>query len=216
MRKDISDYLIHFTKDSSEISAIYHLNSMLEHQTIFGGNGHIRGGHLCVCFSEAPLDAVRNGLVNSKYYSKYSGYGIMVKKDWLFRLGGRPVIYGPSEELDELPSSWQWRTVKFSPISNPPIDFTWEREWRINTAELLFNSEDVSVIVPDLKGAHKIYDLYIDPQVEDRFNWEYEKENFIRSYSQIMDSREAERWFGSPPSVGYFPWKIITLDKSLL
>jgi hypothetical protein len=140
----------------------------------------------------------------------------MIKKDWLFRLGGRPVIYGTYDELNELPASWQWKTVKFDPLSSPPVDFTWEREWRIKIDELSFTSKDVSVIVPDQNSAEKIYDLFIEPQIDAREYWEYDKANFIHSYSQVMDPWEADRWLGLPPSVGYFPWRIITLDKSLL
>lgn len=215
MRNDISEYLIHFTKDTDENSAIFNLNSILQQKTIYGGTGHIRGRHKCVCFSEAPLDAVRDGLVNPSYYSKYSGFGIMIKKDWLFRHGGRPVIYGPEDELNVLPADLQWRTVRFNPLLTPAIDFTWEREWRLKTEELYFAPEDVDVIVPDLKAANRIFDLYIEPQIDAREWWEFEKENYIHSYSQIMGRVQAEQWFGLAPPVGYFPWNIITLDRSL-
>lgn len=55
----------------------------------------------------------------------------MVPKQWLYVQGGRPVIYQSDKEFYDLPEAIRWRHVRYEPASSPPIDFTWEREWRI-------------------------------------------------------------------------------------
>jgi len=73
----------------------------------------------------------------------------LVTKEWIFKEGGRPVIYQTDEEFNELPETHRWRHVRYDPLSDPPIDFTWEREWRINCEELHFDSDVASIVVPD-------------------------------------------------------------------
>lgn len=127
-RNDISDYLIHFTKGTSWSEAFENLCSIAAEGRLRGNVTFIKGEYRCVCFSEAPLAAVSNGLVNPNYYSKYSPFGVMVPKQWLYAQGGRPVIYQSDAEFYDLPEAIRWRHVRYEPTSAPPIDFTWERE----------------------------------------------------------------------------------------
>jgi hypothetical protein len=146
-RPDLSDSLIHFTKDSTEGSAANTFCQIVTDGVLKGGIGMIKGGYSCVCFSEAPLTALKNGLVNpAKIKQKYAPLGFMVKKDWLFEQGGRPVIYQPESEFSLLPDSMRWRHVTYEP---PSIDFSWEREWRIHCDELLITPDDVKLIFLD-------------------------------------------------------------------
>lgn len=122
-RNDISNYLVHFTKGTDYDDAFDRLMSILLDMKLIGNNGMIKGGHNCVCFSEAPLTAISKGLVNSDYYSKYSPFGITVSKKWLFKQGGRPVIYQTEAEYKQLNSN-SWRHVTFDLSRDDEIDFT--------------------------------------------------------------------------------------------
>jgi hypothetical protein len=132
-RTDISKYLIHFTKGTNLDNAFKILNKIIDEKKLRGTSTWIRGGYNCICFSEAPLTSLSDGLVNPDYYSKYSPFGILVEKKWLFEQGGRPVIYQTEDE----------------PHKNPPIDFSWEREWRIRCDVLTFDNSVASIIIPN-------------------------------------------------------------------
>jgi hypothetical protein len=78
----------------------------------------------------------------------------MVPKTWLFVRGGRPVIYQPDEEFEGLPEKYRWRHVRFDPASE--VDFTWEREWRIQTDQLDFDPWTAKVIVPSYEWVNRL------------------------------------------------------------
>ena len=130
MRPDISNNLIHFTK-GPEAEAFPLLQQIIAERSLRGGNGMIRGGHRCVCFTEAPLHSLENGLVNPFAYARYAPFGIVTSKRYLFAQGGRPAIYQSDEEYDLLSDDQKWRHVRYEPNGEPMIDFSWEREWRI-------------------------------------------------------------------------------------
>jgi hypothetical protein len=168
-RVDISPFLIHFTRGIDLDDAFNNFLSIIDSETLFGNNNLIKGGYNCVCFSEAPLDCITNGLINSDYYSKYSPFGILVSKKWLFEQGGRPVIYQPESEFAFLNEEQRWRHMTYNPISVPPIDFTWEREWRIKANELSLNQEECRLIVPNSDWANQlisIHDEFQDSEIQ--------------------------------------------------
>jgi hypothetical protein len=76
---------------------------------------------------------------------RYEPYGIGVAKEWLFRKGGRPVIYQPDTDYERLPEDMRWRHCRFEP---PDIDFTWEREWRVLSELLRLDPSQTWVLVP--------------------------------------------------------------------
>ncbi|MDD2540339.1 MAG: hypothetical protein PHH28_04760 [Desulfuromonadaceae bacterium] len=84
---------------------------------------------------------------------RYEPYGIAVRKDWLFQRNGRPVIYQPDSEYPLLPPQLQWRHVRYEP---PNVDFTWEREWRVQCDELQIAPNEVLVLVRSVQEAHSI------------------------------------------------------------
>src|SRR5215472_3902451 len=102
-RQDISEFLVHFTKGTDHEEAFTNLRKIIESRKLIAGSGYIKGNYRCVCFSEAPLANLADGLVNENYYSRYSPFGIVVSKAWLFNRGGRPVIYQPESEFNALP-----------------------------------------------------------------------------------------------------------------
>ena len=89
-RVDISDKIIHFTKGENEEEAFYNLCNIVDEGQILGTHEKIKGSYKCVCFSEAPITSLRDGLVNPAAYSRYSPFGILLEKSWLFDKGGDP------------------------------------------------------------------------------------------------------------------------------
>ncbi len=193
-RSDISDKLVHFTSGASHEDAFQNLRSILRDGQIVGYSSKIRGNFNCVCFTEAPLTSVEQGLVNPKAHSRYSPFGLMFEKAQVFELGGRPVIYQSEGEYALLPESHQWRHVRYEPSAKPPIDLTWEREWRIKTSALILKPEEVAVIVPDSGWAERLIGEH--EQGED---WR------VYEYTTIMDAFLAEQYREA------FAWRIVTL-----
>lgn len=193
-REDISDKLIHFTKGETLESAYETIRTIINESRLIGGSGFIKGGHICVCLSEAPLAALEHGLLNSSAYSRYSPFGIVFEKRWIFEQGGRPVIYQPDSEYDALPESHKWRHVRYEPNAEEPKDFTWEREWRILTEELNFNPSVAAVVVPDRDWAER---LIAEHDSEQDFK--------TLQYSQIMDEELARQYRDT------FDWLIYVL-----
>lgn len=147
-RRDICPQVIHFTKGPNPDEAFNRLRTILYEGRLRGGTGNIKGGYTCVCFTEAPLEVLPQGFVNSTAFSRYSPFGIMFDKRWLFEQGGRPVIYQADADYAALPEALRWRHVRYEPHGAAPIDFTWEREWRIRADELLFNPGVATVVLP--------------------------------------------------------------------
>jgi len=148
MRYDISTSLVHFTKASETESAYDVLRRILRERRLLSSSRFVRGGQSCVCFSEAPLEALEHGLINRTGFTRYSSYGLQFDREWIFGLGGRPVIYESEQEFEALPQAHQWRHVRLE-FGDTPVDFTWEREWRLPCRELLFSEREVTVVLPD-------------------------------------------------------------------
>lgn len=160
-RRDLARLAIHWTKAAGggggflreapprrEAAAV--LEQILTDAALRGGDGYIRGGHICVCFTEAPLVEMVSvfasvALAGNAPALRYEPYGIGVSKEWLFQHGGRPVIYQPAGEYEQLQKDVRWRHVTFEP---PEIDFTWEREWRIPAKSLDLDPAQAWVFVP--------------------------------------------------------------------
>lgn len=194
-REDISEYLIHFTKGDDEHAAFDRIRTILAEQRLVGSSNNIRGGHKCVCFSEAPLAALEKGLLNSSAYSRYSPFGILFNKIWIYEQGGRPVIYQLRDEYEQLPESHSWRHVTYDPVSKPTVDFTWEREWRISAEELRFDGSHAAVVVPNGMWADRLVKAH---DRDERFR--------VLEYMQIMDEEIAISYQKD------FEWFIFTLS----
>lgn len=191
-RNDISDFLIHFTKGDSWETAFTCLQKIIAEQTLLGAGTMIRGGYPCVCFSEAPLAALQNGLINTGFYSQYSPFGVLLHKQWLFQHGGRPVIYQPEAEFSSLPESHRWRHMRYEP---PAVDFSWERAWRIHCRSLTFDCTTASIAVPN--------DAWAQHMVQQH---EHEQEYRVMQYSMILDDTLAQLYYVP------FRWNIIRLQ----
>lgn len=194
MRPDISDQLTHFTSSESDEGAFTNLCNIVDHRGIRGGTASIRGGYPCVCFTEAPLNSLPGGFVNPAAYSRYSPFGIILDKHYLFDLGARPVIYGPAEEFHMLPGDMRWRHMRYEPTSSPPTDFTWERDWRLRVEELPIGPDVAGIVVPGEEWGQRLVDAH-----EEQQEW------LIQEYSLILDSSVAEQYRED------FRWKIYVM-----
>ena len=158
-RSDLSPHLIHFTKGNGEEDPLSVLLRILREKTLRGSSGFVKGGSKCVSFTEAPFDVLSAGFHGHNGESRYSRFGLRFAKDQVFRAGGLPVIYQPDSEYSTLPPSMRWRHVRYEPLADPPIDWTWEREWRLLTQEFTFSTEDVEVVLPDEATAKRFVEL---------------------------------------------------------
>lgn len=194
MREDISDFLIHFTKGDDLEHAYHNLKSIIEQRVIHGSNAKIRDGSSCICFSEAPLSSLKNGLLNPSFYSRYSPFGIITTKENLFSLGGRPVVYQSELEFHHLSDNNAWKHMRYEP---PSIDFTWEREWRLKADSYHLHPINTQIIVPDNSWAQRLIREHETEQ-----QWQ------TLQYSQIMDELLAIQYEEQ------FPWVIIELNNT--
>lgn len=194
MRNDISRFLVHFTKDSELGSAYDVLRRIIRSKTLLGSSRHRRGGWKCVCFSEAPLGALEHGLINSTGFTRYSPYGLQFEKEWIFSMGGRPVIYQPGREFTQLSKTHQWRHMTLE-LGSSVVDFTWEREWRLPCTELRFSEHQVTVVLPDDKARDRFIRDVEDDSLHDAWAWKLVLED--------------EAWALGRAN----PWRTVTLER---
>lgn len=193
-RQDLSQNLIHFTRDKSIELSFQRLQKIMNDGFLIATSNFIKGGYSCVCFSQAPLECLESGLVNPNYYSRYSPFGIMLPKKFIFEQGGRPVIYQPDDEFYQLPEGLRWRHVRYEPNDNPPVDFSWEREWRI-PHNINFDENIATIIVQDSSWADKLISGH---ETEQNFK--------VLQYSMILDETTAQLYYEP------FMWNVITLQ----
>lgn len=154
-RPDLSPHLIHFTKAAGSLDAFEMLLKIIGEKTLRGSSGFVKGGATCISFTDAPFEILTEGLANPYGETRYSGFGLRFHKARIFQLGGRPVIYQPDHEYHMLPPALRWRHVRFEPLTEPPIDWTWEREWRLPLEALTFTDKEIEVVVPDSESAER-------------------------------------------------------------
>ncbi len=193
-RPDMSDKLVHFTSGSDH-EAFQRLQRIIAERRLIGSGDNIRGGYSCVCFTEAPLTSLQHGLVNPTAYSRYAPFGVIFEKRWIFERGGRPVIYQPEDEFNLLSDDLRWRHVRFEPNADPPIDFTWEREWRVQCDALEFSPSVAGILVPTGRWAQRLIDSH-----------DAEQDFQVLQYAQVLDELLAEHYREE------FGWRIYALS----
>jgi hypothetical protein len=146
-RFDLSDYLIHFTRQG-EKSSFETLKDIVTSGkincgwSVRGGNGKrtIFGEKPAVCFSEMPLFGFYRYVVNRNDRTRVDFYGIALHKSTMFKLGARNVIYGTTTESEkEQENNGVWVNPNLGPNEQyrylltkirDQNDWTHEREWR--------------------------------------------------------------------------------------
>jgi len=158
LRDDLSSNLIHLTRGDTRESIIANFNSIITQGKLHGSSVGIRGQHKVICFSETPISKLSINLANPNQDGiRYAPFGIILPKQAVFHMGGRPVIYQTNAEYDTLGEAHKYRHVKYEPGI---IDFTWEREWRLLADELVIDFDIATIIVPtrtwveQFKAAH--------------------------------------------------------------
>ncbi|MDE7441128.1 MAG: hypothetical protein K2M69_03060 [Muribaculaceae bacterium] len=188
-REDISDYVFHFTKHRNAYET---LKNILEEERIkdISNNGHI-------CFSESPLPLLPSMFKLFQKYKDpmYAPYGIGIKKDIFWKMGGRPVIYGEQDEYNQLTPELKWRFQILQPNN---YDFSWLREWRIPVAEIDLSKIDCFIVVNTLNDVDSLYhlifdlgDIEADAQPEDGMCYVEYLGYFTRKY-KIISMEEIE------------------------
>lgn len=192
IRDDLSNKLIHLVRGATMEEAFGKFQNILWEGRLRGGDGYIKGGYRCVCFTETPISKLGYVLANPDVANmRYRPIGIMVDKKWVFEQGGRPVIYQPTSDFEKLPEELRYRHVCLE-LNRPgtPVDLTWEREWRVKTDELVLPPELTTVILP----ARHWRDVLVESHTND-----------IQDQVQMLGQVAAL-------AVVPYPWHIIVLD----
>ena len=193
-RPDLSDKVIHFTSGDSADGAFSRLRTIIAERRLISGSRMIRGGYRCVCFTEAPISAVANGFVGRLPPSRYAPFGLMFDKAWVFAHGGRPVIYEPENDFSTLPEEMRWRHVRYEPVGDAIVDFTWEREWRLPCEELRFSPDEAVIVLPNGEWSELLREIHGS-----------EQDMVVEAYATVLEREIAEQ-LRDP-----FLWHIVTL-----
>lgn len=184
VRRDMGNLLFHFTRTPEEkfvvvktrtgelsmsSSAYSVLNKILYEESLRGSSKWTYGKN-CICFTEAPIIEFNsifalNEIASSiKERPRYEPFGIAVPKKWLYGKGGRPAIYDHPSNINLLPDELKYRFVPYDPVNG--IDYTWEREWRLNADFLKLDPKHTLVVVPTSKDAFKIVYEFADMEAD--------------------------------------------------
>lgn len=174
-RNDISSRLTHLTKGNTSEEAFITLLKILEERTLIGSTtdtGFIIGNKVAVCLQEAPLNAIAENLLYEKKLReetnckvRYSAFGLRFNKAWIYKKGGRPVIYEQKEIIKSiLPADEYWRIVNYDLTDKQNmIDWTHEREWRV-PGNIEFEYKDIEVLVASNMYYKKFVEYCIENQ----------------------------------------------------
>ena len=151
--------LAHFTRASGKTSALDNLLWILEDSRVRGSTRMIAGGHRGVCLFDAPPSELGH-LLTPRNRRRYEPFGVAIDKRYAFSMGARPVIYMPSAEaaaiLDE---GEMWRVVSIDMARPAPIDWTFEREWRL-LGDLPLQPQFSVALVASWRDVDEIYERF--------------------------------------------------------
>jgi hypothetical protein len=183
VRRDMGDLLFHFTRGAEPVWREVHgrkfnMAETASHVLTKILNTGLRGssawtyGINTVCFTEAPIGEFNavfalNSIANdASLRPRYEPYGVAVSKAWLFSKGGRPVIYDHPAAQAGYPHDLLFRFCPYDPTAG--VDYTWEREWRINVEHLELEPKQTLVIVPTAEEAFEFVYQYAreEPDVD--------------------------------------------------
>lgn len=151
--------LAHFTRAAGKASALDNLVRILSGQAIRGATRMVRGGRRAVCLFDTPLAELRD-LLARRNRRRYEPFGIAVDKRYAFATGARPVIYAPfAEAAAILKAEEMWRVVSIDLNRTPPVDWTFEREWRL-LGDLPLEPRLCVALVETWRDAEEIYERF--------------------------------------------------------
>jgi hypothetical protein len=164
---------VHFTRpqqrEGRSLSAVSVLLEILASRKLKGSDtssGFIVGDRRAVCFQDVPLAAGAQNIYFEQQFREQTksnkirqvGVGLMFEKPYIFKRGGRPVIYEERYVAKQmLPPEEYWRIVHFD-LSNDDsyCDWTHEREWRI-PGDFSFDLNKATIVL----ASHKDYKVFI-------------------------------------------------------
>ena len=98
---------------------------------IRGASRLIRGKRPVVCLFDATTHELGGLLVRSNR-RRYEPFGLAIDKRYAFAMGARPVLYMPWREARMILAEEEWwRVAAIDLERKPPIDWSFEREWRV-------------------------------------------------------------------------------------
>ncbi|MBV8361996.1 MAG: hypothetical protein JO189_29300 [Deltaproteobacteria bacterium] len=151
--------LTHFTRRSASGDAMDNLVAILRTGIIRGSTRMVRTKRAVVCLFDAPLSEL-NRLLGRNNRRRYEPFGIAMDKRYAFAMGARPVIYMPWPEASEMLDEQElWRVVAIDLDQMPPLDWTFEREWRI-AEQLKLPSEGTVALVDTWRDVDDLYDRF--------------------------------------------------------
>jgi hypothetical protein len=154
-----SAMLTHFTRASRSTSALDNLIAILTEGVIRGGRRMVSGGRPAVCMFDVPRSELRD-LLNRRNRRRYEPFGIAIDKRYAFKMGARPVIYLPQREAQTiLDEDEYWRVVSVDMNRTPPVDWTFEREWRV-AGDLKFEPYLAAALVENWKDADEVFERF--------------------------------------------------------
>lgn len=147
-RPDLAPNLLHLLRGDTRSDGFDALRSVVALRCVSGSTQGVHDGSRCVSFAEAPIKRLREVFRwSAERDARLQPFGVLLGKDYLFALGGRPVIYQPDTEYEQLPESLRHRHVRYDPLTTPPVDLTWEREWRLRADVLQLEPERCCIVV---------------------------------------------------------------------
>ena len=155
---------------------------------LIGTSSSSKGTDKVICFSEAPISKIAQIIASDNIEKmRYRPFGFMFEKLYLFEKGARPAIYQTGSEYKMLKEEQQYRHVKFELNNN--IDWTWEREWRYKSGELVLEPEQVTLIIPNRE---------IEEELKSEHHGRVARASLVTQFGASI--------------VGQFPWHFIVLE----
>lgn len=167
-RSDLSSYVTHLTRKSDVGNAREVAIKILREQKIVGSTnkGFVCGSDSAVCFQDAPIYSVCQNSYHEQMYTdelggkkRYDPIGLSFKKDFVYKSGGRPVIYEKKDVAKSFINEEEWWRIVSFDLSDPKniVDWTHEREWRCK-GDFTFELEDVTVLLT----SHTTYKNFVN------------------------------------------------------
>jgi len=151
--------LTHFTRRSAEGDALDNLVGILRTGIIRGSTRMVRTRRTVVCLFDAPWSEL-NRLLMRANRRRYEAFGIAIDKGYAFAMGARPVIYMPWPEAYQMLDERElWRVVAIDLQQTPPLDWTFEREWRV-AEQLKLPEQGAVALVETWRDADELYDRF--------------------------------------------------------
>ena len=151
--------LTHFTRAAKTSSALDNLVSILRDGVIRGSARVVRERRAVVCLFDVPVRDLRT-LLDARNRRRYEPFGIAIDKRYAFRAGARPVIYMPWREAENLLAPGErWRVVALELEQKTPVDWSYDREWRM-VGDLALPAGRAVALVETWRDADEIYDRF--------------------------------------------------------